>query len=80
MPVIAYYRGGDGFALDRAVVAIARRLEQETGAAPDRWRAIGAETNAAQIAERVGTAPMFGGGCVAVVTDPGPAAALEGCA
>ena len=72
MPVIAYYRGGDGFALDRAVVAIARRLEQETGAAPDRWRAIGSETNAAQIAERVGTAPMFGGGCVAVVTDPGP--------
>ena len=25
VPVIAYYRGGDGFALDRAVVAIARR-------------------------------------------------------
>ena len=38
VPVIAYYRGGDGFALDRAVAAIARRLEQETGAAPDRWR------------------------------------------
>lgn len=71
-PIIAYYRGGDGFALDRAVIAIARRLEQETGAAPERWRVIGAETNAAQIAERVGTAPMFGGGCVAVVTDPGP--------
>jgi len=71
-PVIAYYRGGDGFALDRAIIAIARRLEQETGAAPDRWRVAGVETNPAQIAERVGTAPMFGGGCVAVVTDPGP--------
>jgi DNA polymerase III delta subunit len=72
MPVIAYYRGGDGYGLDRAIVAIARRLEQETGAAPDRWRVAGGEVNAAQIAERVGTAPMFGGGCVAVVTDPGP--------
>ena len=71
-PVIAYYRGGDGYALDRAVIAIAHRLEQETGAAPDRWRVSGAETSVAQIAERVGTAPMFGGGCVAVVTDPGP--------
>lgn len=72
MPVIAWYRGGDGFALDRAVVAIARRLEEETGAAPERWRVTGAETSPAQIAERVGTAPMFGGGCVAVITDPGP--------
>ncbi len=70
-PVLAYYRGGDGYALDQAVIAIARRLEQETGAAPDRWRVTGAETSAAQIAERVATAPMFGGGCVAVVTDPG---------
>jgi competence protein ComEC len=72
MPVIAYYRGGDGYALDHAVVGVARRLEQETGAAPERWRVAGAETSPAQIAERVGTAPMFGGGCVAVVTDPGP--------
>ncbi len=70
-PVIAYYRGGDGFALDRAVAKIATRLEQDTGAAPDRWRVTGVETSADQIAERVGTAPMFGGGCVAVVTDPG---------
>lgn len=71
-PVLAFLRGGDGFALDRAVVTIARRLEQETGAAPDRWRVSGAETSVAAIAERVATAPMFGGGCVAVVTDPGP--------
>jgi competence protein ComEC len=72
VPIVAWYRGGDGFALDRAVVAIARRLEEETGAAPERWRVTGSETNVAQIGERVGTAPMFGGGCVAVVTDPGP--------
>lgn len=71
-PVLAYYRGGDGFALDRAVALIARRLEHDTGAAPDRWRVAGADTTLGQVAERVATAPMFGGGCVAVVTDPGP--------
>ena len=71
-PVIAYYRGGDGFALDRAVEAVARRIEHDTGAAPDRWRVAGAETGPAQIAERIATAPMFGGGTVAIVTDPGP--------
>jgi DNA polymerase III delta subunit len=71
-PVVAYLRGGDGFALDRAVVAIARRLEEETGAPPDRERWQGEETSAARIVERVGTAPMFGGGCVVVITDPGP--------
>jgi DNA polymerase III subunit delta len=71
-PVLAYYRGGDGFALDRAVEAVARRIEHDTGAAPDRWRVAGAETGPAEISERVATAPMFGGGTVAVVTDPGP--------
>src|SRR5262245_44386340 len=37
-PILAYYRGGDGYALDRAVEAVARRIEQDSGAAPDRWR------------------------------------------
>ena len=71
-PILAYYRGGDGYALDRAVEAVAHRIEQDSGAAPDRWRVGGGETGPAQIAERVATAPMFGGGTVAVVTDPGP--------
>lgn len=71
-PLLAYYRGGDGFALERAVVAVARQLERETGAAPERWRITGAETTADAVAERVATAPMFGGGTVAVVVDPGP--------
>ena len=35
-PILAYYRGGDGYALDRAVEAVARRIEQDSGAAPDR--------------------------------------------
>ncbi len=71
-PVIAYYRGGDGYALDKAVLAIAKRLEQATGEAPERWREQGKETSTSAIAEHVSTAPMFGGGTVAVITDPGP--------
>ncbi|HEY4189194.1 MAG TPA: DNA polymerase III subunit delta [Candidatus Limnocylindrales bacterium] len=72
VPVIAYFRGDDGFTMDAAVAALGRRLEQESGAAPDRWRTPGAETNAADIAMRVATAPLFGGGTVAVVVDPAP--------
>ena len=72
VPVIAYYRGDDGWSLDRAATLIARRIEQDTGMAPDRWRVAAAETSAAAIGERVATAPMFGGGTVAVVLDPGP--------
>jgi len=72
IPVLAYYHGGDGWSLDRAVDSIARRVEADTGARPDRWRVTGAETNAAAIGERVATAPMFGGGTVAIVVDPAP--------
>ncbi len=71
-PILRYYRGGDGYAIDQAVIALARHLEKETGAAPDRWRATGAETSVDVLAERVATAPMFGGGTVAVIVDPGP--------
>jgi DNA polymerase III delta subunit len=71
-PILRYYRGGDGYALDHAVAAIVRHLENETGAAPERWRATGSETTVDAVAERVATAPMFGGGTVAVVVDPGP--------
>ncbi len=72
VPVIAYYRGDDGYMLDRAVAAVAARMERDTGIRPERWRENGAATTAASIAERVATSPMFGGGTVAVVTDPAP--------
>ena len=65
VPILAYLRGDDGWSLDRAVAAIATRLGNATGAAPERWRVTGAETSAALINERVATAPMFGGGTVA---------------
>lgn len=72
VPFLAYYRGDDGWGLDRAVVVVAKRLERDTGIPPERWRVTGAETDAAAIGERVATAPMFGGGTVAVVVDPAP--------
>ncbi|HEY3335461.1 MAG TPA: hypothetical protein VGK16_09535 [Candidatus Limnocylindrales bacterium] len=72
VPIIAYYRGDDGWALDRAATLVARRIEQDTGAPPDRWRVTGTETSAAAIGERVATTPLFGGGTVAVVVDPAP--------
>ncbi len=72
LPVLAYYRGDDGYGIDRSITVLARRLEAESRAAPDRWHAIGLETTVATIAERVATAPMFGGGTVAVVVDPAP--------
>lgn len=71
-PVLAYLRGDDGYSMDRGVDAIARRMEHESGAPPERWRVGGGETNAANIGERVATAPMFGGGTLAVVVDPSP--------
>jgi DNA polymerase-3 subunit delta len=71
-PTLAYYRGDDGWSLDRAAADVARRLEGVSGMAAERWRTTGAETSAAAVGERVATAPLFGGGTVVVVVDPGP--------
>ena len=70
--IVAYYRGDDGWSLDRAADLVARRIEQDTGARPERWRVPGLETTASAIGERVATAPLFGGGTVAIVVDPAP--------
>jgi DNA polymerase III delta subunit len=72
VPIIAYYRGDDGWSLDRAADRVADRIQQDGGDRPERWRVAGLETSAAAIGERVATAPMFGGGTVAVVVDPAP--------
>jgi DNA polymerase III delta subunit len=71
-PLLAYYRGDDGWSLDRAADHVARRIETATGARPDRWRVAAAETSPAAIGERVATSPLFGGGTVAIVVDPAP--------
>ena len=71
-PLVLYLWGDDEWTMDRAVVAVARGLERDTGAAPDRWRVAARDTTAEAIAERVAMAPMFGGGTLAVVTNPAP--------
>jgi DNA polymerase III delta subunit len=72
VPVVAYFQGDDGYGIDRAVVALGRRMAEGSGVAPERWRVHGSETDAAMIGERVATSPMFGGGTLAVVSDPAP--------
>ena len=72
VPILAYYRGDDGWSLDRATDLVAKRVEQDTGARPERWRVTGAETTPAAISERTATSPLFGGGTVAIVVDPAP--------
>lgn len=73
---IAYYWGDDELAASRAVEGLQSALGVETGAPPERWDVRGDRNRAAeQIArlhERVATPAMFGGGSLAVVTNPGP--------
>jgi competence protein ComEC len=69
-PQIVYLWGDDEWAMERLVAALADGLARDTGAQPDRWRADGREVTADAIAERVAIAPMFGGGTVAVVSNP----------
>jgi DNA polymerase III subunit delta len=71
-PVLAYYRGDDGYALEGAARAIGDGLAEASGAPPERWRVNGSETTPPAILERVATAPMFGGGALVVVVDPSP--------
>jgi DNA polymerase III delta subunit len=72
VPLIAFYRGDDGYGIDHRIGQLARELEQASGSAPERWRVQAADTSVAAIGERVATAPMFGGGTLAVITDPAP--------
>jgi DNA polymerase III delta subunit len=71
-PALAYLRGDDGYSMDRAADAIASRIAADAGDPPERWRTTGAGTTPAQIAERIATAPLFGAGTVAIVSDPMP--------
>ena len=71
-PALAYLRGDDDWALDRAARAVGDRLEAAAGGRPERWRVGGQETTAAAITERVATGTLFGGGTLAVVVDPAP--------
>ena len=80
---VAYLWGEDNYGIDRAVTALAVALG-DTEAPLQAWR-VDAETDMAggggagriarlldRIAERLGTAPLFGGGTLVVVRQPAP--------
>jgi DNA polymerase III delta subunit len=72
---LAYFWGDDDLAAARAVEALQTALAAGTGAPPERWDVRGDRNRAAELIarlyERVATPVMFGGGSLAVVTNPG---------
>lgn len=72
---LAYIWGDDDLAAGRAVDLLATALGAEGGSPLERWDLRGQRTGAdgllAQLHERVGTAVMFGGGTLTVVTNVG---------
>jgi DNA polymerase III delta subunit len=69
---LGYYWGDDEYGLEAAAVALGRRAAGTGGEPPVTWRTTGGGTRAAEIAERVATGTLFGGGTLAIVEDPGP--------
>jgi DNA polymerase III delta subunit len=73
---IAYYWGDDELAASRAVEGLQAALGAETGMPPERWDLRGDRNRAgeqlARLHERIATPAMFGGGSLAVVSNPGP--------
>jgi DNA polymerase III delta subunit len=68
---LGYYWGDDSYSVARGPDALATRLAGD-GPALDRVRLTGNSTSADEIAEKVATATMFGGGTLVVVAEPGP--------
>ena len=69
---LGYYWGDDEYGLEAAAIALGRRAAGIGGEPPATWRTTGSATRAAEIAERVATATLFGGGTLVIVEDPGP--------
>lgn len=75
IPPVLYVWGDDDLAAERLVTRFRRGLEQELGSLLERWD-VRADANnagqvAAQLAERLSTPVLFGGGTLAVVAEPG---------
>jgi DNA polymerase III delta subunit len=66
---LGYFHGDDGYGLERAADALIARLASAFGPV-ERWR-VSSDIPVGRIAERVATGSLFGGGTVAVVSDPG---------
>jgi DNA polymerase III delta subunit len=76
---LAYFWGDDSYGVNHAAETMAARLAGD--ATPlDRVRLSGATTSAAEIAEKVATATLFGGGTLVVVNEPAPLVASKGLA
>jgi DNA polymerase III delta subunit len=73
---LGYYWGDDSYGVSRGPNALATRLAGD-GPPLDRVRLSGAATSAEEIAEKVATATLFGGGTLVVVADPAPLVATK---
>ena len=73
---LGYYWGDDSYGVNHAPDALALRLAGD-GPPLDRVRLTGSSTSAAEIAEKVATATMFGGGTLVVVSEPAPLVATK---
>ncbi len=70
--VLGCFSGDDGYGLERRADALAERLTAQAGIPPERRRTTGAEADAGRLEEWLATAPLFGGGTLVVVSEPGP--------
>jgi DNA polymerase III delta subunit len=73
---IGYYWGDDAYGVNHAPDGLAVRLA-EGGQPLERLRLTGATSSAAEIAEKVATATLFGGGTLVVVSEPAPLVASK---
>jgi DNA polymerase III subunit delta len=73
---LGYYWGDDSYGVNHAPDALAARLAGD-GPGLERLRLTGSTTSAAEIAEKVATATLFGGGTLVAVTDPAPLVATK---
>jgi DNA polymerase III delta subunit len=69
---LGYFWGDDGYGLERTAMDLGARVAagEGSGVALERWRTTGADATPEQIMERIATATMFGGGTLAIVTEP----------
>jgi DNA polymerase III delta subunit len=73
---LGYYWGDDSYGVNHAPDVLAARLA-DGGQLLERLRLTGATTTAAEIAEKVATGTLFGGGTLVVVSEPAPLVASK---
>jgi len=72
---LAYFWGDDAYGLEAAVEAFRSDESRFPGGAPERWRATGLQaerqSTVGEVLDRLGTATMFGGGTLAILSSLG---------